>query len=329
MEKEVIDLIEKYLQNKISATEKEKLIQWCHREKLNQSMVSTYYARQWNAAAQNQDDAPQKSKKRVWRKLKNYLSEISPTRKKIMPQWAQIAGIAAIALLLLVLGYSLHIAKNDQAKELIVKVENGQKANITLPDGSSVWLNSASELRYPNSFGKKKRNLTLIGEAYFEVKSDPEHPFIVKTRNNLHIKALGTKFNVKSYPEDDEITSTLLEGKIDVRNRTLSQILYPDEQLVFNPAQNTFRKAYIENKDEAIFWMTNQFVFEEESLESIAKILERMYNVKFKFTSPEIKHIKYSGKIKNNSMENVLNLITTVSPLSFSMTDSCITFRKK
>jgi ferric-dicitrate binding protein FerR (iron transport regulator) len=90
-----------------------------------------------------------------------------------------------------------------------------------------------------------------------------------------------------------------------------------------------FSKTHINNIPEAIFWMTDQFVFDKETLENIAKMLERMYNVTISFASPDIKKIQYSGKIKNNSMENVLNLITVVSPLQYTMTGSHITFSKK
>lgn len=169
----------------------------------------------------------------------------------------------------------------------------------------------------------------LSGEAYFEVKSDLRNPFIVQTWNGLEVKAHGTKFNVKSYKSDNEITGTLLEGKIDMNRNSFYEALHPGERIVFNTVNNTFQKSRVAHRDEAIFWLTNQFVFNGETLGNIAKILERMYNVKFVFTSPELKTIRYTGKISNNSLENVLTLITTVSPLRYTMDNSIILFNHK
>ena len=227
------------------------------------------------------------------------------------------------------LGISLQLLRDHAQQELVVTVENGQKANVQLPDGSHVRLNSASELRYSPDFGKKNRTVRLVGEAYFDVQSNPNNPFIVLTRADLQVKALGTKFNIKSYPNDEQIIGTLIEGRIEVSNPLLSEVLNPNEQILFHTKEMAFSKSHVNNIEEAIFWMTDQFVFEKETLESISRMLERMYNVTISFASPDIKDIQYSGKIKNNSMENVLNLITVVSPLQYTMTGSHITFSKK
>ncbi|MDD2285403.1 MAG: FecR family protein [Paludibacter sp.] len=325
-----INLIKKFLSNDISSDEMYELRQWYNEKGLSETLFSEYYRRQWQEALENPADSANESCLRVWNKLHKQLDKDSRSIKTLNHTSLKVVRISAVVVLCILLGFGLNWKTSRMPREdLIVRVENGQKAHVQLPDGSSVWLNSASEIRYSPDFGKKNRTVKLTGEAYFEVESNPDNPFIVQTGNDLEIKALGTKFNIKSYSNDKQITGTLLEGKIDVSNSSFSEMLQPNERIVFDTSNNTFRKSYIQSSDEAIFWLTDQFVFDGETLENIAMILERMYNVKFTFASPDLKTIQYSGKINNNSMENVLNLITTVSPLHYTINDSIITFSKK
>lgn len=329
MTNEIVKLIEKFLSGTISDEEMNVLLAAYTQERISEKQLDHYYADKWNEAGQHPSPLAGEKKGKTWKALQEHLTrheQTTPGRKR---RWIAIASAAAAAVVFFMLGLWLQPERNNPKKELVVTVENGQKASVQLPDGSHVRLNSASELRYSPDFGRKDRNVQLRGEAYFEVESDPVNPFIVQTRSGLQIKALGTKFNIKSYSNDRQITGTLLEGKIDVGNSSFSEILRPNERIVFDIASNTFQKLRIQNSEEAIFWLTEQFVFDRETLENIARMLERMYNVTVSFASPEIKEIRYSGKIKNNSMENVLNLITVVSPLQYTMTGSHITFSKK
>lgn len=329
MSKEIIKLIEKFLSQTISEKETHQLLQACQQKEISEKQLEDYYANKWRDAGQHPSPYADESKVKTWKQLQQHIRQSDSILSKRKNKWITIASIAAIAILFFMLGISLQLTHNNSQQELVVMVENGQKASVQLPDGSRVRLNSASELRYSPDFGKKNRTVKLTGEAFFEVQSNPDNPFIVLTHANLEVKALGTKFNIKAYPNDDQITGTLIEGRIEVSNPLLSEVLNPNERISFNTTNRMFCKSRVENVNEAIFWMTDQFVFDKETLENIAKMLERMYNVTISFASPEIKEIQYSGKIKNNSMENVLNLITVVSPLHFTMSDSHITFSKK
>jgi ferric-dicitrate binding protein FerR (iron transport regulator) len=329
MSEEITKLIEKFLSRTISDEEVKKLLDAYQGKKITEKQLEDYYALKWSDAAQCPSSKAEESRQKIWKQMQAYLLPRSYSIQRVKQRWKSIAGIAAVGMLLFAIGYSLRLSPAHSSKELVVTIENGQKANVQLPDGSRVRLNSASELRYPSDFGKKKRIVKLKGEAYFEVESNPKRPFIVQTRSSLEIKALGTKFNIKSYPDDAHIISTLIEGKIEVCNPELSEMLNPGEQMQYHTEKGIFNKLTVENVEEAIFWMTDQFVFSGETLENIARILERTYNVTVSFASPEIKEIHYSGKIKNNSIENVLNLIAVVSPIQYTMTDSHITLSKK
>jgi len=326
---EIIRLIEKFLSDSISKEEMYKLLQAYQQKQISEKQLDEYYASKWRNAGQYPLPYPGEIKERVWEQLQKHLHQTLEMQPRQKNRWILYAGAAAVAVLFFVLGISLQLIRENAQQEMVVTVENGQKASVQLPDGSHVQLNSASELRYAPDFGKKNRTVKLVGEAYFDVQSNPGSPFIVLTRADLQIKALGTKFNIKSYPNDEQITGTLIEGRIEVSNSMLSEVLNPNEQITFYTKEMAFSKSHINNMEEAIFWMTDQFVFDKETLENIAKMLERMYNVTISFSSPDIKDIQYSGKIKNNSMENVLNLITVVSPLQYTITGAHITFSKK
>jgi ferric-dicitrate binding protein FerR (iron transport regulator) len=329
MTKEIIRLIEKFLSNSISEEEMQRLLHVYQQKQISEEQFDEYYVDKWRNAGQYLSPFADKSKEKVWKQFQEQILQNTSIFSKRKNRWITIASVAAVAILCFTLGISLQLTWNNSQQELVVMVENGQKASVQLPDGSHVHLNSASELRYSPDFGKKNRTVKLTGEAYFDVQSNPDNPFIVLTRADLQVKALGTKFNIKSYPNDGQITGTLIEGSIEVSTPLLSEVLNPSERILFHTKEMVFSKARIDNVDEAIFWMTDQFVFDKETLENIGKMLERMYNVTISFASPEIKEIQYSGKIKNNSMENVLNLITVVSPLQYTIIGSHISFSKK
>lgn len=329
MSNETVELIEKFLSGTLSGEEMHRLLHAYQQKQISEEQFDEYYAGKWKDAARYPSSLANESKERTWKQFQKHIRENVPMLPKRKNRWISYAGVAAVAILFFMLGISLQQLRDHSRQELIVMVENGQKASVQLPDGSHVHLNSASELRYSPDFGKKDRTVKLVGEAYFDVQSNPDNPFIVLTRADLQVKALGTKFNIKSYPSDEQITGTLVEGKIEVSSPLLSEVLNPHDRITYHTKEMTFSKSRIDNVEEAIFWMTGQFVFDKETLENIAKMLERTYNVTISFASPDIKEIQYSGKIKNNSMENVLNLITIVSPLQYTMTGAHITFSKK
>ncbi len=329
MSQETVKLIEKFLAGTLSEKEMQELLNAYQQKQISEKQFEEYYAHKWKDAMQYPSSLAEESKQRAWKQFQLRMRQNTPTPLRNKKKWVAYTSVAAVAILFFMLGISLHQLHNHSRQELIVMVENGQKASVQLPDGSSVRLNSASELRYSPDFGKKNRTVKLVGEAYFDVESNPDNPFIVLTHANLQVKALGTKFNIKSYPGDEQIIGTLIEGKIEVSNPIISEVLNVNDRITYHTKEMTFTKSSMNNPEEAIFWMTNQFVFKEETLENIAKILERTYNVTIAFASPDIKDIKYSGKIKNNSMENVLNLITVVSPLQYTMNESHITFSQR
>ena len=246
-------------------------------------------------------------------------SKPAPVKLPLWRKYLRIAASILIPLFCIGLGYYLSGNKIKQVEEnTIVQVEVGQKANVQLPDGTHVWLNSAGLLTYDNTYNQKERVVYLQGEAYFEVNRDITRPFIVKA-NNISVETLGTTFDVKAYPDDDCVTAILIDGSIRVSSPSHSEVLKPNEKLTVTKNNGQFSISHLQAADKNVSWINNQLAFEQERLEDIAKTLERMYSIQIRFASENLKDIRFSGTIKNHNMENVLQLITFVSPIRYSL----------
>lgn len=198
---------------------------------------------------------------------------------------------------------------------------------ITLPDGTKVWVNSGSHLAYGKRFNRKERVITLEGEAYFEVASDPNRPFIVETAN-LDIEALGTSFNVKSYEEEADISVVLMQGKVKISSATGTNLLLPNERISFNRVTGTTRKTSVYDAYAFSNWRNNYFMFEGEPLESIAFTLERNYNTHITFESETLKKYSFTGSINNTSLESILQILSLTSPLTYEIKDNSIVLKE-
>jgi transmembrane sensor len=160
----------------------------------------------------------------------------------------------------------------------------GQKSQITLVDGTKVWLNSDTKIKYPGAFSDKQRDVYLEGEAFFEVEKDPHHPFVVHT-SKLDVKVLGTKFDVKAYGDENQIETSLFEGKVNlVIPQTINggkgeKELSPGQTLVFSKTDNKVRKGKF-LKEEIDGWKTNRLIFKDDTFNNLVRKMERWYNVK-------------------------------------------------
>lgn len=237
-------------------------------------------------------------------------------------------GIAASIVLFLGLNiFLLDKSDSNDHKKFMVSADFGQKASLTLPDGTKVWLNSKTNLQYTTKYNHKDRILYLDGEAFFEVAKDKERPFIVKA-NGVDIVAVGTSFNVKSHLSEKSVSVTLLEGKVNVQNEQIKESLLPNDMIVYECEQQKYTKTIIPNSSHAALWRQGQLAFYNERLEDIAMALTRMYNVQINFNSVRLKDLKFSGVIKNSSLNNVLEILGASAPLRYSVKDDLITIEE-
>lgn len=227
---------------------------------------------------------------------------------------ARIAAVLLILILSLATG-RLYIQNRELAETNLVEcfVPNGEIRRIELPDKSRVVINSGSTLFYKEGLRGKTRDIYLSGEAKFTVRKDKNKPFIVKT-NDMTVEALGTVFNISSYPDNSITAATLIEGKIRANIRSTNEefILTPSEQLAFNrgSGQSESRKTRL---DYVLAWEKGQLVFQSASLQAIVKELERRYDVAIYLNSINLKDEKLNVKfLYNESLEEILHTLQQI-----------------
>ncbi|TCD01382.1 FecR family protein [Pedobacter psychroterrae] len=208
---------------------------------------------------------------------------------------------------------------------------NGQQYELVLPDQTKVWLNSTSVLKFPASFmGLKDRTVELLGEAYFEVSKDQEHPFIVKTAEQ-DVIVLGTHFNLNSYADEQATTTTLLEGSVKVLSvlNHFSQTIKPGEKAV-----NTGKSITVEpaNLQQVTAWKNGFFRFTDESLESILRQISRWYDVKIVYEGnrKDFANLTFLGVIsRDKNLSTVLKTIERTDKVRFTVKGKIITVKLK
>lgn len=244
----------------------------------------------------------------------------------------KIFAIASSVTLLL--GISNYISfqegykrQNSQQIEMVNPI--GMKSSITLSDGTKVILNAGTTLTYPTTFVSGQREVSINGEAFFEVAHDKEHPFIVKAEN-IQVKVLGTKFNVKAYKEEDHIEVTLNEGKVEVGLETGSLIpILPGQQIKYSKTNNSFIKRQV-NLNHYTAWVCGKFYFTNRPLEKIAKQLERNFNVHVEIIGNELKKASFTGDfIHNENLEQILRVMTANRHIKYTIEGDQITISRK
>lgn len=190
----------------------------------------------------------------------------------------------------------------------------GGQYELQLPDGTRVWLNAASSLKYPASFyGLKQRSVELIGEAYFEVAKDKTKPFVVKSKGQ-EVEVLGTHFDVNAYPDEQSIKTTLIEGSVKLNGQLT---LKPGEQSVLSDGKFNVKEV---NALDAADWKNGEFVFTNESLTSILKKAARWYGVDIVYTNDLITVPTFSGSVsRSENISSVLNMLEETSNVRFSI----------
>jgi hypothetical protein len=213
--------------------------------------------------------------------------------------------------------------------KLIVPI--GGEYHLQLADGTKVWLNSDSELKYTNQFVGKQRVVYLKGEAFFEVRKDKEHPFIVRTKS-MDVKVYGTEFNVMAYEDEELCQTTLLEGSVsvDLKNGDeviQSSMLKPDMQMEYSRGD---LKGSVQYVDASLYlgWKDGLFQFNNENLGSILRKISRWYNVKFFTQNQSIQNIRFSGEMKRfEDFATILNLLELGSNVRFKVQGDVVIVR--
>ena len=246
------------------------------------------------------------------------------TRNRLLTIITRAAAILLLPVLSLLIYMTL--SNKDQSiqvsNELTVEAPAGSTVNFELSDGTKVWLNHGSRLKYPYRFDGKSRKVFLTGEAYFAVAHNKKLPFVVAT-NSVEVKATGTAFNVSAYPGDNVIETTLVEGRVilseSIGNKEI-RALSPNECLKFNVSKNEFT-VESGNTAKYVAWKEGRLVFRNDSLAEVAKKLARWYNVDIEIVSSKAKEFTYTATFTNETLPQVLDLMTLPTPVSYRLTE--------
>lgn len=285
-----------------------------------EDIFDEYCRRKW---AENDCRIPTSVKARIRQSLFTKMPRVK-WRRVI----ASASAVLAAAVILFMCMLWSRPSENAAPEIFEIVAERGQKSSVTLPDGSRVMINSASTISYTSDYNVKERNVFLSGEAYFDVASNADIPFVVHA-DKVSVTALGTEFNVKAYAEDPYVVTTLVEGSVRTEAGTQYELLTRAQEASYNKEADVLLAYDVKDISRAVPWIRNELLFENESLADIAVTLERMYNVTIVFEDEAAKGYSYTGLIRNNSLQNVLELISSTSPVGYKMNSGIIRFYMK
>lgn len=325
------DLFIKYLQGNCSEEEFEQLLKWIKEGSMTDSgkgMVQEI----WNEFEPEAGSAELTKYNRILDKIHHqininqnsgqFILSKAPVRHRIMTIVTRVAAILLLPVLTLLLYTNLSERSRyaNNLNDLEVEAPVGSRMNIELGDGTKVWLNHGSKLKYPYRFSGKSRKVFLTGEAYFIVAHNKDIPFVVGT-SKLDVKATGTEFNVSAYPDDHVVETTLVEGKVILfKNSSSHEIkaLSPGECLKFDDQKNAYalESGSIEKY---IAWKDGLLVFKNDPMEDIAKKLARWYNVEVEITNEKAKEYTCTATFTDETLAQALELMTLPTPVHFKL----------
>jgi ferric-dicitrate binding protein FerR (iron transport regulator) len=349
------NLILRFIQGTATEEEARELEHWIN-EDPERLQTFRQLAGGWSMAELAGPEAGQKQQG-AWERLRDEIEQkqeqkpaagVRSTRKVRIPAYLRIA-----ATILLVAGftwfasYKYYKPDRQQGQMLEVSTPLGSRTHIILPDSSEAWLNAGTTIRYHAGLFQKKRELYLEGEAFFKVKPDRKRMFVVAT-SDISVQVYGTSFNIKSFPEEGIIETTLIEGEISlVRNSAMplgkqKQVyLEPNQKATFIKKEGHIALAEIMNAEsiqngrtmksgniliydevdgeQITSWTTGKLVIESEPLADLSTILARKYDIRFVFKDEAARKIRFSGILKDESLEQVMYAMQLASPITYKI----------
>lgn len=318
IEKDYIQpLITAFLSGNATDGERRELEEW-----VKQSPDNNRYFQEMRNVWQAMNPAFNPSEINVFEAEKNILANIAATERNVVRvvllYWQRIAAIIVIPLLLLCTYFYLN--KNSSQYNAIeyqeVKSPHGTFSEVCLSDGTHVWLNGGSSLRYPLVFRKGEREVFLHGEGYFEVEADKENPFVVET-GRITLRATGTAFNIEAYNNDSITAVTMVKGKVDVAFGNSSPVaMIPGERASFN---NLTKQCLIAKTDPYKWyaWKDGLMIFRDDPLSYVFKRLGQTFNVNIDLRDTTLANAPYRATFEYESLDEILRLLRMSAPLSF------------
>jgi transmembrane sensor len=347
-------LIARALNNEASTREREELLEVLRQDELLQQQYDllTRIWKEKEGHLENEDnDAARNTISRIINKAELEGRHIEPQVLRSRLNRRRVWLAAASVIIILFAGWLLKTSQSslkEETKQEALEARKGSRSRSLLPDGTTVWLNAGSKLYYENDFTGLTREVRLEGEAFFDVVKSPDRPFIVHT-SDIDIKVLGTAFNVKSYPEDKTVETTLYRGSVRVFRHEDSEKkaiqLKPNEKLILtkhaaikpeelskddNPSSvkqippASFTIAHIdstktENERFETAWLYSRLECRGDSFEELARKLERWYNVTIVFTDEQVKQLSVTVIFESETVEQAFAALKTGFPITYKI----------
>ena len=314
-------LITRYLSGKMDKESFAELKRWSLESESNRKYVRNKLEVWFSSGVA--DTAVQFDKDKAFSLFKQRIVGAEKKQKQMFRfSWKTFMRAAAVVLILMI-PFAAYWQGKQAVKQsfadMVVEAPMGAHTKLYLPDGTLVWLNAGSKIIYSQGFGVDDRRLRLEGEGYFEVMKNEEVPFEIDTKE-LDLRVLGTKFNFRNYPDDEEVTVNLMEGKVALRNgiREMPELyLTPDEKMVLNKATGQMVKSSTKAA-KANVWINDELFFDEELLEDIAKKLMRSYNVKVE-VADSLRNKRFYGSfgISGNTIDKILDVMASTQQMNY------------
>ncbi len=319
-------LMLKRQQGTLTAPEQAQLLDWANRSPENRKILEqTQAAWEWTpdpAAGTDFATSPE------WQKLAAHLqldsaapAETGGITVAFQPgQW--LIRVAAAVALLVVAWFGVSRLTNRAPRLVTQQTEAGVKQQHTLPDGTVVWLNARSRLSYPEAFAGDTREVTLEGEAFFDVKRDPRRPFVIRAGRTL-TRVLGTSFNLRVEPESNRVTLTVVSGKVG-----FAPVSRPAQQVLLTAGMRgnylpVADSAYgeLQGDPNALAWRSNKLVFNDASLREMLTVLQKQYGVPVEVAHPNLLNCLFTGTFDDTPLPEVLDAIALALDLQYVYRD--------
>ncbi len=321
----IYDLIAKSFSGELTEEESVNLNNWKSEEKLN-LLEYNDFQKIWKHS--NRLAMPSQI---------NLPKSLGATRKKAgidrrqvkwLPTFVQIAAVLVVAVFFSVL-YNLFLPTKPQIKSETqiyqqVKASYGTQSRVELADGTVVYLNSGSTLRFPSSFsGMKTRNVELTGEGHFEVAKNSEQPFIVDI-HKMQIKVQGTIFNVDAYTNNPSFTIALIEGSIQLQQKTNDGVtdliqMKPNQVAIYNQTENKLMWKTEDDLNKYTAWTDGKIVLSNDPVNMVIQKLANWYNVDIEFADKKLEKYRFTGTFMNEPLEQVLSILSLTSQMEYKM----------
>lgn len=254
-------------------------------------------------------------------------------------RWLKMAlEIAAVLVLSIIFSGVFNYVNSDHIEQITsnynslpvyqeIKAAFGTHAKVELADGTIVFLNSGSKLRFPQTFdNQEQRNVSLDGEGYFSVTKNPDQPFVVHVKN-MDIKVLGTTFNVDAYNDNQNVNIALVEGSVMLQSNSEKgrkdlMSLSPNQVATLNKSDNVLTKTDVADLYKYTAWVTGRIVFYNDPIQTVVNKLEKWYNVDIVIADKRLDGYRFTGTFIDESLEQILNILSLTSPMTFDIQSS-------